>query len=300
MKVAYNDKYVAATHSFDTTRKAELIAEELKQGSVPTVELSDPTAWEPQAVQAIEKTHDQAYVQALRSGEPRSLSQSQGFEWDPGVWTMAVASTAGVIAAVDWAIGCGGFAGSLSSGLHHAGRDRGKGFCTVNGLAIGAQRAAEKVDGRVLILDLDAHCGGGTYELLGSDSRMVQFDLSTSSYDRYSPGCSHRLEIFGGGSDAEYLRTLGHLLEQIPGDVDFLLYNAGVDPHPVISGAALADREHLVTKWCGEHSVPAAFVMAGGYQGTLTVEGLVALHLTTIESFATQQAKAAETGAVCN
>ena len=291
MKIAYNPKYVAARHPFETTRKAKLIAEKIRQGWVPEAELIDPTDWESQAVRAIEKTHDSAYIEALRTGHPTSLSQSQGFEWDPGVWTMAVASTAGVLAAVDWAMNSQSFAASLSSGLHHAGRDRGKGFCTVNGLAIGAKHAAKKTDGSVVILDLDAHCGGGTFELLCDSPQIVQLDLSTSRFDQYSPTENHRLEIFSGGSDEDYLKAVTTLLKHIPKDAGFLLYNAGVDPHPVISEAALNRREHLVAQWCAENRIPAAFVLAGGYLGSLDIDGLIGLHLATIKTFA-QQAQA--------
>ena len=291
MKIAYNDKYVAAKHPFETTRKAKLIAEKIRQGWVPEAELIDPTDWESQAVRAIEKTHDSAYIEALRTGHPTSLSQSQGFEWDPGVWTMAVASTAGVLAAVDWAMNSQSFAASLSSGLHHAGRDRGKGFCTVNGLAIGAKHAAKKADGSVVILDLDAHCGGGTFELLCDSPQIVQLDLSTSSFDQYSPTENHRLEIFSGESDEEYLKAVTNLLKHVPKDAGFLLYNAGVDPHPVISETALNRREHLVAQWCAENRIPAAFVLAGGYLGSLDIDGLLELHLATVKAF-TQQAQA--------
>jgi len=50
--------------------------------------------------------------------------------------------------------------GSLSSGLHHARRTHGAGFCTFNGLALAALTALEVLTAgaqRVLILNLDAH-----------------------------------------------------------------------------------------------------------------------------------------------
>jgi hypothetical protein len=43
----------------------------------------------------------------------------------------------------------------------------GAGFCTFNGLALAALAALDLGAKRVLVLDLDAHCGGGTHELLG-------------------------------------------------------------------------------------------------------------------------------------
>ena len=76
---------------------------------------------------------------------------------------MVCASNGGAVAAAR-AARAGGVAGSLSSGLHHAGRDRGAGFCTFNGLVLAARAALSEGAARVLVLDLDAHCGGGTHE----------------------------------------------------------------------------------------------------------------------------------------
>ena len=68
--------------------------------------------------------HDPGYVRAVQTGEPRSLAESQGFDWDPGVWPMALATNGGVVAAALAAL-ADGVAGSLSSGLHHARRGSG-------------------------------------------------------------------------------------------------------------------------------------------------------------------------------
>jgi hypothetical protein len=40
--------------------------------------------------------------------------------------------------------------------------------------------------GSMLILDLGAHCGGGTASLIEDEPRVWQIDVSVSSYDRYS------------------------------------------------------------------------------------------------------------------
>jgi hypothetical protein len=39
----------------------------------------------------------------------------------------------------------------------------------------------------VLILDLEAHCGGGTHELVHCDERIWQMDVSVNAFDRYEP-----------------------------------------------------------------------------------------------------------------
>ena len=89
----------------------------------------DPAAFIDRAKELISEIHSQDYVQALITGSPSILATSQGFSWDKGIWEMALNSTAGVIAATELALQEGA-AGSLSSGLHHARRDSGAGFCT--------------------------------------------------------------------------------------------------------------------------------------------------------------------------
>ncbi|MDP9178779.1 MAG: hypothetical protein M3O61_13935, partial [Gemmatimonadota bacterium] len=138
--VYYNSSYVGAAHSFDTTRKAGWIAESLVRDPVDGVEIQSPSSLTAEQVSIV---HDPAYVQAVETGEPRSLAESQGFPWDPGMWTMVVASTGGAVAAALAALRSGESAGSLSGGLHHARRDTGSGFCTFNGLALGAVAAIE-------------------------------------------------------------------------------------------------------------------------------------------------------------
>src|SRR5260370_35742530 len=75
-----------------------------------------------------------------------------------------------------------GVAGSLSSGLHHARHARGAGFCTFNGLVIAAREALAAGAASVLILDLDAHCGGGTASLI---AEYPSIRPGAASVDRY-------------------------------------------------------------------------------------------------------------------
>ena len=293
MKVFYNEAYTAAAHAFDTTRKSGEIATAMDEGCAPGCEVVDPVDFVDLAEELIEATHAHAYVEALRTGEPYDLARSQGFSWDEGIWDMAVNSTAGVLAAVDEALATGGSSGSLSSGLHHARRAGGEGYCTVNGLAMAATRATELVSGTVVILDLDAHCGGGTNELIGGDGRILHLDLSTSSFDSYSPDGDDELTVLHGPSDVEYLEHVHGYLGRIPDDTGLVIYNAGMDPHPGVSAEGLAQRERLVAAWCARNSVPVAFVLAGGYTWGITMDELVDLHLHTVRAFAGRSSRAA-------
>ena len=291
MRAFYNDAYVAPAHEFETTRKSAWLADRLHGGGFTDVELADPAGHVDLAEMVLEEVHDADYVHALRTGEPNDLAVSQGFAWDEGIWTMAVNSTAGVLAAVENVLDNGGVSGSLSSGLHHARVDRGSGFCTVNGLAAAARYALARVDGTVVILDVDAHCGGGTHGLVSGDERVLHLDLSVNRFDGYSPVGRNRLEVVSGGvgqdkADSRYLDELDELLAEVPEDASLVLYNAGMDPHPDISSEALAERERRVAAWRAKTDLPLAFVLAGGYLGILDQDELVDLHLHTVRAFA--------------
>jgi acetoin utilization deacetylase AcuC-like enzyme len=208
---------------------------------------------------------------------------------------MVLASNGGAVAAGLAALESG-MAGSLSSGLHHARRDRGAGFCTFNGLAIAAGEALAAGAASVLILDLDAHCGGGTASLIAREPRIWQVDVSVCDFDRYESAERARLRIVRNGD--EYLAAIDRSLEEIRRQgprFDLCLYNAGMDPFegcdtgglPGITREVLADREQMVFDWCRERQLPIAFVLAGGYVGArLDERGLVDLHRLTLSAAA--------------
>ncbi|MEO8161761.1 MAG: hypothetical protein ABI588_10105, partial [Arenimonas sp.] len=173
-------------------------------------------------------------------------------------------------------------------------RGHGAGFCTFNGLALAALRALGAGAKRVLILDLDAHCGGGTDELVGRHPSIDIVDIAVDAFDRYAPGPGNSLDLVERATD--YLPTLQRRLDSARGQAfDLCLYNAGMDPHqhcPVgglagIDAALLARREQMVFEWCRDRRLPVAFVLAGGYLGPqLDRAGLVALHRLTLAAAA--------------
>ena len=192
MKIFYSPRYTIATHSFETTRKSGWIAESLAREPIAGIELVAP---EPTSAAALSRVHDPEYVDAVRTGNPRELAESQGFHWDPALWEMVCASNGGLMAAAIEALRTHRVSGSLSSGLHHARRARGAGYCTFNGLVLAAGAALDAGARTVLILDLDAHCGGGTHELIHGDERIWQMDVSVNAFDRYEPLGNNQLDI---------------------------------------------------------------------------------------------------------
>ena len=289
MQVYYGEGYVAAAHPYETTRKSAQIAAAILGGRVPGVTIAEPSAFLDAAERGISVVHDAAYVRALRTGEPEWLAEGSGFDWDPGIWTMVRHSTAGILASVEEAL-ARGLSGSLSSGLHHAKPGAGEGNCTVNGLVVAARHATNLVDGPIVILDVDAHCGGGTAQCLDGVTGVLHLDLSTSRFDEYEPTGDDCLVLVDRTDDDTYLEELDLMLARIPREASLVLVNAGMDPHPGIAVDTLAERERRIAAFMSKRGVPATFVLAGGYLHGITEAELVGLHLLTVSAFAEAEA----------
>ena len=262
----------------ETRTKSGPLAKILVGGEVPGVDLIAPLPITRDELLAI---HSEQYVDRLLGEERPELIRS------------IFASTGGVRDALD-AMFVHGKAGSLSSGLHHAKRETDAGLCYFNGLALATLRAISSHGvKKVAVLDTDSHCGGGTFQLVGENERIVLADVSCNSYDIWQPNSErHHLKVVKSAN--EYLDAVKQALKHIDG-VDALIYNAGMDPFedcmtggmPGITREVLAERERLVAQWCEDTQTPAMFVLAGGYGGkNLDLDGVARLHFPTIREFA--------------
>jgi acetoin utilization deacetylase AcuC-like enzyme len=147
----------------------------------------------------------------------------------------------------------------------------------------------------VLILDVDAHCGGGTYDIVADDPRIWIVDISVNRFDAYqSRSERHHLHVIERAKD--YLDILELELERAAEiGFDLMIYNAGMDPHEDcgigglkgITSEVIRRREEMVFGWARRHGVPVAFVLAGGYTGgDMWEERLSALHGMTVAAAA--------------
>jgi acetoin utilization deacetylase AcuC-like enzyme len=292
VRVYYSLAYTSAAYAFDTTRKAGWVADSLAGSPISGIELVEPT---PLTEEQVAEVHDPVYVRAIRTGQPRALAESQGFNWDRQLWPTVLASNGGMVSAALAALK-DGVAGSLSSGLHHAHRGSGSGFCTFNGLVLASQAALKAGAESVLILDLDAHCGGGTANLIEAHPAIWQVDVSLDAFDRYLDTPRMTLDLVRRGAD--YLPTIQRRLRELDERglrFGLCIYNAGMDPHedcPTdgksgITRDVLATREQMVFEWCRRRRLPVAFTLAGGYIGPrLDQARLVELHRLTLATAA--------------
>ena len=286
--VYYSDQFVLSKDDFDTTRKAAWIAESLAQEPIPGVQLLSPKS---ATLDDARRVHSENYLRVLQTGQPVETANSSKINWDPGVLPMVLSACGGMLAAGKFARRAGA-SGCLASGFHHAKRERGDGFCTLNGLAIAAHALAEGNRDHILVVDLDAHCGGGTHSLIQNHPRLWQVDVSAWPYDDYPPG--ERCLKATVADARQYLKTVWRCLQTAEAEwplFSLCLYNAGMDIHQdcKIGGLAGVDefiitlREEMVFQWCGERGIPIAYALAGGYTGgKLTRARLVDLHRLTI------------------
>ena len=275
LTVFYNDEYVL-DKGVETRTKARPIARMITEGEVPGVTLKSPQSV---SREQLEQIHEAQYLDRLWAKDPQFLAS-------------ILASTGGVLAALDQAL-IDGASGTLSSGLHHAKPGHEHGLCYINGLALVALEAISKYGlCDICILDLDAHCGGGTFALVGNNPKVRIVDVSVDSFDSWKSSESrHHLTLVNDSS--VYLDEVKKALNLLEG-TDFLVYNAGMDPFEDcetggmhgITREVLEERERLVAQWCIDTKTPALFVLAGGYGGKkLDLEGVARLHLPTIREF---------------
>lgn len=283
LTVFYSPAYVVEGKT-ETVTKSRLVAEMIEAGKAGEVWLEAP---KPATRKELLLIHSAEHV--------RSTFEDKGTFLEVGPWSQPLldsilASTGGMRDAVKEALK-NGRSGSLSSGLHHARRNSGNGFCQFNGLALAALEALKKVK-TVGILDLDAHAGGGTFDILGNHPQVCLADVTVNSFDSWGPTDRDRhfyVEVAQPGHYLDHVEEALQALER----VDFLIYNAGMDTYEKAGGMKgitkemILKREKRVVQWARARKIPHVFALAGGYKWDgLTLQQVAELHLETVRAFA--------------
>ena len=238
------------------------------------------------------RVHCPAYVARMVSGEAGSDEMRRiGFPWSALMIERSRRSAGATIMALRSALAGDGIAANLAGGTHHAGFDRGGGYCVFNDSVIAARHAQHHgLARRLLIVDLDVHQGNGTAELCAGDDSIYTFSMhGARNYPARKPASDLDVALPNGTSDAQYLDSLAcHLTIAIRDSVaDAVIYLAGADPFVgdrlgllALTKAGLAERDRQVFQACRRHSLPVAVTMAGGYAAR--IEDIVDIHAQTI------------------
>jgi acetoin utilization deacetylase AcuC-like enzyme len=275
-------------------RKFRLVADALRGD--PRIEIEEPA---PVTREDLRRVHTAEYIEAVRTGEPRDLAESQKFPWSPALYPSVLLTNGGVLAAASHALDAG-VSAALASGFHHSCADHGEGFCTFNGLVVALEKL--RADGRIrraAVLDLDLHYGNGTASFAESRDWMFALSIYGNDYWRNVPyrdvenlrhpaGPNHREAVLPNGCRGDEMlaildRSLPLLLASKP---DVLLFQAGADPFrddpysPLDLGHDdLKARDRRVFEFAKSHGIPVAWVLAGGY--TKDTAQVVQVHVNT-------------------
>jgi acetoin utilization deacetylase AcuC-like enzyme len=192
---------------------------------------------------------------------------------------------------------------------HHASRNRGAGFCYLNNAAIAAAWVKQRGIKRVLIFDLDAHCGDGTEEIFYSDPSVLYISFHQDPYTLY-PGTGFTWQIGEGegegytvnvpmppgSGDAEYAAALQEIFEPLCAQYkpEMVIVSMGFDAHEddPLTSLRLSSNSF---GWLAEAVIrkgPALFVLEGGYNSRGLAEGACNVFRAMLgERFEMQQPK---------
>jgi acetoin utilization deacetylase AcuC-like enzyme len=252
--------------------KYYLVMEELRASGAPITE----HAPDPMPREWLEAVHCPDYVdEVFRAEVPRAKERRIGFPVTPAITSRVRHTNGGTWLAAQLARQHG-YAANSAAGSHHALHDTGAGYCVFNDLAVTANRLiAQGHAARVLIVDLDVHQGDGTASLTAGREDIFTLSLhAEKNFPVRKARSSLDIALADGTDDDGYMAALTRHLPQVIADFapDFVLYQAGVDPHAedklgrlALSDAGLAARDRFVVASCRSRGLAVASALGGGY-----------------------------------
>ena len=290
MKAYFSDHFelpLPAGHRFPMA-KYRLLRDRVAS-ELPTVELVSAAA-ATDGVLALGHTPD--WIERLSLGRLTDLEQRAiGFPWSPAMVERSRRSVGATIEACRSAL-AEGAAANLAGGTHHAGPDRGEGFCCFNDVAVAARlMQAERRAKRVAIVDLDVHQGNGSAAILARDDSVFTLSIhgARNFPFRHRTAGDLDMDLPDGTSDDAYLEALGQALSELARRFvpDLLIYLAGADVFVedrlgrlALTAAGIAERDRRVFGFARVRGLPVAVVMGGGY--CPQIDKVVAIHLETV------------------
>lgn len=275
--------------------KYRLVMEELRASGAAITEHAPapmPREW-------LEAVHCPDYVdEVFRASVPGHKERRIGFPVTPAIRDRVRHTNGGTWLAAQLARRHG-YAANSAAGSHHALHDTGAGYCVFNDLAVTANRLiAERHAARVLIVDLDVHQGDGTASLTAGREDIFTLSLhAEKNFPVRKARSSLDIGLPDGTDDEGYMAELVRHLPQVIADFapDFVLYQAGVDPHRddklgrlALSDEGLAMRDRFVVSTVRGRGLPMTSALGGGYGDDPRV--VAARHAASMLTMAAQNA----------
>jgi acetoin utilization deacetylase AcuC-like enzyme len=290
VKAFYSDRFVLPLpdgHRFPMAKYGllrERIAAEL-----PGVVLAEPP---PATDGVLALAHTPDWIERLSLGRLTALEQRAiGFPWSEAMVERSRRSVGATIGACRAAIAAGA-AANLAGGAHHAGPDRGEGFCCLNDVAVAARlMQAERRARRVAIVDLDVHQGNGSAQILRHDPSVFTLSIHGARNFPFRNRCDGDLDVDlpDGTGDEAYLEALDGALATLAArfEPDFLIFLAGADVYEgdrlgrlSLSIPGIAERDRRVFAFAQARGLPVAVAMGGGY--CPDIARIVDIHVGTV------------------
>ena len=170
---------------------------------------------------------------------------------------------------------------AVVAGAHHAGHDFTGGFCTINHIMVGVSAALSAGSGRVGVLDLDAHRGNGTEDIINElklRDRVLHYTVGAEGLS----SCAQAKAWLGR------LREIVYTFE----GCSLLIYQAGADMHVkdklcngYLTTSEMRTSDRMVYEVSRALGIPVVTILGGGYQWDKqkTITPVIKLHVNTFQ-----------------
>jgi acetoin utilization deacetylase AcuC-like enzyme len=289
-KIANSSRYIhplPSNHRFPMA-KYDLLPQQLSLEGI--AEKSD--FFEPQLCdeEFLLQAHTLAYWQKLKtlSLDPKEIRKT-GFPLSQELIDRERTLVEGSIRCVDYAF-TDGVAMNIAGGTHHAGREKGEGFCLLNDLAIAGYYALSKPNiSRALQLDLDVHQGNGTADIFKNEPKVFTFSMhGKNNFPLRKEQSDLDIPLDDHTNDQEYLDTLEQNLSKVIESFkpQFICYQSGVDILETdklgklsLSIAGCKERDRMVFETTAKLNIPIIAAMGGGYSPK--IKDIIEAHANT-------------------
>lgn len=266
-------------HPFDIGKMDRIAGHLVDEGLVPSDGFAVP---EEASEELLSRVHDPEYIQSLH--DPTTLGQAlevgvPGFlpesAIDKRVLTPFRRSVGGTVLAAEAAMSHG-VGINLGGGFHHARPDMGHGFCIYNDVATAIFVLREQgFEGKVLIVDTDAHQGDGDHAFFTDDDSVFSFSMHQGNIfpDPKLTG-DRDLNLPSGTTDSDFNTALSGILATLLDSEEpaLVFHVAGSDVlmDDPLAGLAmtvdgLVERDLLVYEAVRGRGIPLVHLLAGGY-----------------------------------